>query len=90
MKRIPASKLKARCYAVLTNVERTGQPVIVTKDGKPMVKIVPIEPDADDLFGFMAGEFKIAGDIESPVVPLKQWKITKTRPTSNRSRRSRG
>jgi len=25
----------------------------------------------------MAGEFKITGDIESPLVPLKQWKVMK-------------
>jgi hypothetical protein len=29
------------------------------------------------LFGFMAGEFKVVGDIENPVVPLKQWEVLK-------------
>jgi len=28
-----------------------------------------------DLFGFMAGEFKIVGDIESPVVSLEEWEV---------------
>jgi hypothetical protein len=41
------------------------------------VKVVPVESQNGDLFGFMAGEFKIAGNIEAPVVPLKQWKIMK-------------
>jgi antitoxin (DNA-binding transcriptional repressor) of toxin-antitoxin stability system len=49
----------------------------VTKRGKPVVKIIPIKPEKDDIFGFMAGKFKIVGDIESPVVPLSAWKVMK-------------
>jgi len=60
----------------MDDVQATGEPVIVTKRGKPVVKVVPVESE-NDFFGFMAGKFKIVGDIESPVVPLKQWKITK-------------
>jgi antitoxin (DNA-binding transcriptional repressor) of toxin-antitoxin stability system len=60
----------------MDDVQATGEPVVVTKRGKPVVKVVPV-PKKDDLFGFMAGEFKIVGDIESPVVPLKRWKVFK-------------
>ena len=76
MKQMRASVFKARCLTVMDDVQATGEPVIVTKRGKPVVKVVPVESE-NDLFGFMAGKFKIVGDIESPVVPLKQWKITK-------------
>lgn len=61
----------------MKKVQATGEPVIVTKRGAPMVKVVPIESAKADLFGFMAEEFDIAGDIESPVLPLKAWKITR-------------
>jgi antitoxin (DNA-binding transcriptional repressor) of toxin-antitoxin stability system len=61
----------------MNDVQATGEPVIVTKRGTPVVKVVPVEPRKNNLFGFMAGEFKITGDIESPVVPLKQWKVMK-------------
>jgi antitoxin (DNA-binding transcriptional repressor) of toxin-antitoxin stability system len=64
----------------MDDVQATGEPVIVTKRGKPVVKVVPVKQESDDIFGFMKGEFKIVGDIESPVVPLKQWKITQTKP----------
>jgi prevent-host-death family protein len=77
MKQMQASVFKARCLAVMDDVQATGEPVVVTKRGKPVVKVVPAVPKKDDLFGFMAGEFKIVGDIESPVVPLKQWKVFK-------------
>lgn len=51
--------------------------MLVTKRGKPWVRVVPAALDNDELFGFMAGEFEILGDIESPLVPLKDWKILK-------------
>jgi len=61
----------------MDDVQATGEPVIVTKRGKPVVKVIPIKPETDDIFGSMADRVKIVGDIESPVVPLKDWKITK-------------
>jgi prevent-host-death family protein len=77
MKQMQASAFKARCLSVMDDVQATGEPVIVTKRGKPVVKVVPVELEKDDIFGFMAGKGKIIGDIESPVVPLKDWKIMK-------------
>ncbi len=77
MKQMRASLFKARCLAVMDDVQATGEPVIVTKRGKPVVKVIPIKSEKDDIFGFMADKFDIIGDIESPVVPLKDWKIMK-------------
>ncbi len=79
MKQMRASAFKARCLAVMDAIQATGEPVIVTKRGKPVVKVVPIKPENDDIFGFMAGKGTIMGDIESPVVPLKEWKIFRAR-----------
>jgi prevent-host-death family protein len=75
MKQMRASVFKARCLAVMDDVQATGEPVIVTKRGRPVVKVIPIKPEKDDIFGSMADEVTIVGDIESPVVPLKAWKI---------------
>ena len=77
MKQMPASTFKAKCLAVMDDVQATGEPVIVTKRGKPVVKVVAVKPEKDDIFGFMAGEFEIVGDIESPVVPPSHWKPNK-------------
>ncbi|MGB2901392.1 MAG: type II toxin-antitoxin system Phd/YefM family antitoxin [Candidatus Acidiferrum sp.] len=77
MKQMRASVFKARCLAVMDDIQATGEPVVVTKRGKPVVKVVPAAAEKSDLFGFMAGRMKIIGDIESPVVPLKQWKVFK-------------
>lgn len=75
MKQMRASVFKARCLNVMDDIQATGEPVIVTKRGKPVVKVIPIKPEKDDIFGCMADEVTIVGDIESPVVPLKAWKI---------------
>ena len=77
MKQMRASAFKARCLAVMNDVQATGEPVIVTKRGKPVVKVIPAKPENGDILGFMAGEFEIVGDIESPVVPPSHWKIMK-------------
>ena len=79
MKQMRASVFKARCLKVMNDIQATGEPVIVTKRGKPVVKVVPIKQENDDIFGSMSADVKIVGDIESPVVPLKDWKITRTR-----------
>ena len=79
MKQMRASAFKARCLKVMNDIQATGEPVTVTKRGKPIVKVIPAESEKDDIFGFMAGKAKIIGDIESPVVPLKDWKIFKTK-----------
>jgi prevent-host-death family protein len=79
MKQMRASAFKARCLKVMNEILATGEPVIVTKRGKPVVKVVPVKPENDDIFGFMAGKFDIVGDIESPVVRLKDWKVFRTK-----------
>jgi prevent-host-death family protein len=77
MKKIRASAFKARCLAIMDKIQSTGEPVIVTKRGAPVVKVIPVQATDGELFGFMAGKFKVIGDIESPPVPLKLWKITR-------------
>ena len=63
MKTILISEFKAKCIAVLSEAQRTREPVMVTRRGKPLAKIEPV--CEDDLppreFGKMKGE--ILGDI---------------------------
>ena len=67
MKQMRASAFKARCLSVIRDVQAMGDSVIVTKRGPPVVKVVPVEPEKNDLFGFMVEKFKIVGDIEAPL-----------------------
>jgi prevent-host-death family protein len=74
MKQIPAGAFKAHCLAVMKKVQATGEPVIVTKRGEPVVKVVPVESEKNDIFGFLMGKVKILGDVESPI-PV-EWEVT--------------
>jgi prevent-host-death family protein len=75
MKQMRASAFKARCLKVMDQVRATGEPVVITKRNAPVVKVIPVDSQEPELFGFMAGEFVIAGDVESPLLPLKDWKV---------------
>jgi antitoxin (DNA-binding transcriptional repressor) of toxin-antitoxin stability system len=77
MRQMEASVFKVRCLVVIREIQASGEPVMVLRRGKPWVKVVPVETEKGDLFGFMAGELKITGDIESPIWHLRQRKITK-------------
>jgi prevent-host-death family protein len=74
MKVIPAGEFKARCLRVMDEVLETRESVVVTKNGKPVVKLVPADAHAKDVFGCLAGIVEIVGDIEAPVVSPKDWK----------------
>ena len=73
MKEMAAGEFKAQCLAIMDQVRESGEPVLITKHGKPVAKLIPAESHADDLFGYMAGKVKIVGDIVGPVTPPKDW-----------------
>lgn len=64
MKRISAGEFQARCLEVIREVQATGEPVVITKRGAPVVQVNSVDSENGDIFGFMAGQFEIVGDIE--------------------------
>jgi prevent-host-death family protein len=64
---VAAAEFKANCLRLMDEVARQRRPIIITKRGKPVAKLVPAETKAIDLFGRMAGTIKICGDIISPI-----------------------
>jgi prevent-host-death family protein len=68
-----AGKFKAQCLAVMDEVQKKRQTVVITKRGKPVAKMVPIEAKRDDIFGFMKGKVKIKGNIVKPAMTLREW-----------------
>ena len=68
MRTMKASEFKAKCLAVMDEVAATGEPVTITKNGKPVVQLVaPQTKRVSDPFGMHKGQIKILGDIMSPV-----------------------
>ena len=65
---VAAAEFKANCLRLMDEVARQHRPIIITKRGKPVAKLVPVdEPGPIDLFGRMAGSIKICGDIINPI-----------------------
>ena len=73
MKTIPAGKFKARCLAIMDEVQAKRQAVVITKRGKPVAKLVPVGNEKDEIYGFLNGKGKILRDIVSPVLTPEEW-----------------
>ena len=73
MKTMAAGEFKARCLRVMDGVQSTREAVVITKNGKPVAKLVPADEPSDEVFGCLAGEIEILGDIESPILPAEDW-----------------
>ena len=74
MQEIAISVFKAKCLSILESVEKTKEPIRITRHGKPVADIVPTVPVVDRaaLFGSMRNSIKILGDIVSPVIDLDE------------------
>jgi prevent-host-death family protein len=73
MKEMAAGEFKSRCLAVMDEVQQSGEPVLITKRGKPVAKLVAARKKSDEIFGYMTGKAKIVGDIIHSA-PAKDWK----------------
>lgn len=70
---IPAGEFKARCLQLMDKVARSREPIVITKRGKPVAKLVPADAPAQraPLFGYMVGTAEIRGDIVD--TPHLEW-----------------
>ncbi len=62
-KTIGAAQFKEKCLAILDEVGPEG--IVVTKHGKPVAKLIPIEADSADLIGSLKDEIEVTADILS-------------------------
>jgi prevent-host-death family protein len=74
MKRMSAAKFKAHCLQVMEEVHATREPVVITKRGRPVAKLVPA--GKDNFLGHLRGAVKIVGDIESPIELPESWEAS--------------
>jgi len=76
-RKVAAGEFKAKCLAILDEVNKTGQEIIITKRGKPMAKLLPFqEASVDSLFGRLKGIVEIVGDpddLVKPIFSLEDW-----------------
>ena len=68
----PAGQFKAECLKLMDRVKKYGQAVTITKHGKPVAKLVPVDDDGEEFpaespFGILAGTGEVQGDIVKPL-----------------------
>jgi prevent-host-death family protein len=77
MRTIPAGEFKAKCLALMDEVEASGETIIVTKRGKPVARLLPMEDfiakQARPLFGASKGMLTIVGDIVESPYSDQEW-----------------
>lgn len=64
---VPAAQFKAQCLGLLDEVEKTRRELVITKRGRPVARVVPLERATrrTPLGG------RILGDIVGPIEP--EW-----------------
>jgi prevent-host-death family protein len=73
VKKMAAGAFKTHCLKVMDEVQKKRETIVITKYGKPVVKIVPADQDKDEIYGFLKGKVKIVGDIVSPILTPEEW-----------------
>ena len=67
MKEMKASEFKAKCLQLMDDVAATGEPVVVTKHGRPVSRLEPYRKRPTTLFGSLAGAMILTADIIDPL-----------------------
>ena len=88
MRTMAAGEFKAKCLAVMAEVNATGTPVLITKRGKPLARLVPLQsegspraevsqvPTIESLFGSLQGMITLNCDPEeliNPMIDANEW-----------------
>jgi antitoxin (DNA-binding transcriptional repressor) of toxin-antitoxin stability system len=73
MRRMAAGVFKTNCLAVMDEVQAKHETVVITKHGKPVAKLVPVDAKPDDIYNFLAGKGHIVGDVVSPALSQEEW-----------------
>ena len=64
---IKASEFKARCLELMDEVADNGAEIVITKNGRPVSRLIPWRKKPDTLFGIDRGKLEILGDIDEPL-----------------------
>ena len=74
MKTVSASEFKTKCLAMLDEIDRSGETVVITKRGRPVARLSPAAqgtsryPQSD-----LAGSVDILGDVIEPPLSSAAW-----------------
>lgn len=72
-----ASRFKAECLAILDQVDELGVSVVVTKHGRPVARVVPVEPTGS---ATMAGSVRLLAEADEAYYSTDEaWEIDPAR-----------
>lgn len=75
MRNISASDFKAQCLAILDEISRTGEGIVITKRGKPVARLLPSIPENGYPQHRLRGSGHIVDDLIAPPVPEDAWEV---------------
>ena len=64
---IKASEFKATCLKLMDEVAESGEEIVITKNGRPVSRLVPYREASGLWFGRNRDVIRIKGDIVSPM-----------------------
>jgi prevent-host-death family protein len=81
MRTMPAGEFKAKCLALMDQVQASGEDVLITKRGKPVARLAPIEDQTqkerpESIFGCLRGFLAVPGQTikpDEPFIPHGEW-----------------
>lgn len=73
MKKIPAGVFKTNCLALMDEVQAKHETIVITKHGKPVAKLVPVNTETDGIYNFLGGKGSVQGDVVSPTLSPEEW-----------------
>jgi prevent-host-death family protein len=76
MKIVAAGEFKNRCLALMDEVQKCREAIVITKHGRPVAQLTPVQ-GMDDFYDAFKGRITITGDIVGPLIPLGDWETLK-------------
>jgi prevent-host-death family protein len=74
---INVAEFRMKCSKIFDQVQSTQREVIITKRGKRIAKIVPMDQEArkDPLIGALVGVGRTVEDLTQPVIDSQSWEL---------------
>lgn len=72
--KVSKSKFKARALAYFRWVRETGQPLVITDRGRPVIKVVPYQEDVTQALEVMRGSVLRYDDPTEPT-GVEDWEV---------------
>jgi prevent-host-death family protein len=79
IREIAISEFKAKCLALIEEVDKTKVSLLVTRRGRPIAEVIPTTPNMEERtwLGSMSDSMEITGDLVSPVIEIQEIEALK-------------